>query len=184
MIYRFILVSDEVEDFRRDILIDSDATFLDLYHIILDATGYSKDQITSFFICDDEWVKQTEITLIEMDSDADRDSYVMERCRIGDLVDEEGQRLIYVFEPLTDRCFFMELREIIIGQTQQQPAIIKSIGQSPKQTSPMEALDFTATPAADADTLDDEEDFIDSYDEDHYDDEDLEYLGDMNPFDY
>ena len=40
MVYKFRLLSDEVEDFRRDIEIDSDATFLDLHKAILESVNY------------------------------------------------------------------------------------------------------------------------------------------------
>ena len=60
MIYKFRIVSDEVDNFRREICIDSDATFLDLHDAILDSVGFTKDQMTSFFICDDDWEKKTE----------------------------------------------------------------------------------------------------------------------------
>ena len=57
MIYRFTLISDEVDDFIREIKIDSEATFFDLHEAILKAAGYKDDQMTSFFICDDDWEK-------------------------------------------------------------------------------------------------------------------------------
>ena len=53
MIYRFTLISDEVDDFIREIKIDSEATFFDLHEAILKAAGYKDDQMTSFFICDE-----------------------------------------------------------------------------------------------------------------------------------
>ena len=34
---------------------------------ILKSAGYTNDQMTSFFICDDDWEKEKEITLEEMD---------------------------------------------------------------------------------------------------------------------
>lgn len=37
MIYRFNLISDEVDDFKLEIQIDSDDTFLSLRNVILDA---------------------------------------------------------------------------------------------------------------------------------------------------
>ena len=74
MVYRFLLLSDEVEDFKREIQIDSEATFLDLHNAILDSVGYTKDQMTSFFICEDDWSKTTEITLMEMDTSSDVDN--------------------------------------------------------------------------------------------------------------
>ena len=46
MIYRFTLISDEVDDFIREIKIDSEATFFDLHEAILKAAGYKDDQMT------------------------------------------------------------------------------------------------------------------------------------------
>ncbi|MDR0427713.1 MAG: plasmid pRiA4b ORF-3 family protein [Dysgonamonadaceae bacterium] len=180
MIYRFILVSEEADHFRRDIRIDSESTFFELHEAILDAVGYNNDQLTSFFICDDDWMKKTEITLIDMDSNSEEDSYVMEACRLSELIDEEKQKLIYVFDPLAERCFFMELREIITGQTQIKPQVVKSVGNPPEQLSPVENVDVIP-----------QDDFYLSISEyieepdfnpDEYDDEDFGDLTEGNPF--
>lgn len=141
MIYKFLLLSDEVEDFRREITIDSDATFFDLHNAILDATDYSKDQMSSFFICDENWSKLTEITLIEMDTSSEEDNYVMDQTKLSELLDEEKQKLIYVFEYLSERAFFMELREIIPGKNQKNAICTKSIGNPPKQVSSLDDID-------------------------------------------
>lgn len=71
MLFRFLILSDEADDFKREIKIDSESTFLDLQNAILDSVGYTKDQMTSFFICDDDWSKKTEITLVEMDTSSE-----------------------------------------------------------------------------------------------------------------
>ena len=55
MIYRFTIISDEVDDFVREIQIDPEATFYDFHEAILKSVGYTNDQMTSFFICDDDW---------------------------------------------------------------------------------------------------------------------------------
>ena len=68
MVIKFRILSDEVDNFVREIAIDSEASFLDLHNAILDCVSYTKDQITSFFICNEDWEKEKEITLIEMDS--------------------------------------------------------------------------------------------------------------------
>ena len=175
MIYRFIIVSDEVDDFRRDILIDSDATFMELHEAILHAVGYTKDQITSFFICDSDWTKQTEITLIDMDSSSDEDSYVMDSTRLSELLDE-GQKLVYVFELLTDRCFYMELREIIPGKHLDKPEVVKSVGRAPQQVSQMEDLDFSGSGRNSH--YDEDDDFYDEFGDEDYDEEDLENFSD------
>ena len=66
MIYRFTIISDEVDDFVREIQIDPKLHFLTSMKQILKSVGYTNDQMTSFFICDDDW-KKKEVTLEEMD---------------------------------------------------------------------------------------------------------------------
>ena len=48
MIYRFTIISDEVDDFVREIQIDPEATFFDFHEAILKSVGYANDQMTSF----------------------------------------------------------------------------------------------------------------------------------------
>ena len=104
MVFRFLLLSDEVDDFKREIQIDSEATFLDLHNAILDSVGYTKDQMASFFICEDDWSKKTEVTLVEMDTSSDVDNYIMEDTHLDELLEEEHQKLLYVFDYMTERA--------------------------------------------------------------------------------
>ena len=117
MVYRFKLVSDEVSNFAREIEIDSDSSFLQLRNAILDSVDYTKDDIDSFFLCDDDWQRQEEITLEDMGSSSDCDIWLMEDTPVGELVEDEGQKLVFVFDYLTERSFFMELKEIIPGRS-------------------------------------------------------------------
>ena len=137
MIYKFRIVSDEVDNFRREICIDSDATFLDLHDAILDSVGFTKDQMTSFFICDDDWEKKTEITLVDMGKDSDEDTWIMSSTRLSELIEDEGQRLVFVF----DRMFFMELKEIEPGKDLDAPICTRKEGNPPQQTMDFEELE-------------------------------------------
>ena len=127
MIYRFIIISDEVDDFMREIQIDADATFLDFHKAIQQACDYKDGEMTSFTICENGWEKCQEITLEEMDTDSDQDSYVMADTHIGDMVEEERQHLLYTFDPLADRCFFIELAEIITGKSLKEPKLTRQM---------------------------------------------------------
>lgn len=49
MIYRFTLISDEADDFIREIQIDPEATFYDFHEAILKSVGYANDQ-NDFFL--------------------------------------------------------------------------------------------------------------------------------------
>ena len=64
MVYKFRIISDEVDDFLREIKIDSEASFYDLHEAILKCCKYKDDQMTSFFICDDDWEKEKEENLV------------------------------------------------------------------------------------------------------------------------
>lgn len=141
MVYKIILISDEVDDFKRVFTIDANATFLDLHNAILDSVGYTKDYPTSFFLCDDDWTKLTEITLIEMDTSSEEDSYVMEKTHLSEGLEEEGQKFMYIFEYLTERAFYLELYEILPGQDQDKAKCIKSVGKPPTQVSSFDDLE-------------------------------------------
>ena len=127
------MVSDEEPDFMREISISSEAKFLELHEAILDSVNYDGGAITSFFICNDDWEKEQEITLIEMDTDSDVDSYVMSDTTISDLVTDEHPKLLYVFDFLSDRAFFIELKEMLPGQDIDAAECTASLGDAPIQ---------------------------------------------------
>lgn len=168
MIYRFTIISDEVDDFVREIQIDPEATFYDFHEAILKATGYANDQMTSFFICDDDWEKEKEITLEEMDDNPEMDSWIMKETAISELVEDEKQKLLYVFDYMTERCFFIELSEIITGKNMKGAQCTKKEGDAPKQT-----VDFEEMAAASG-SLDLDENF---YGDQEFDMEDFDAEG-------
>lgn len=85
MVYRFKLVSDEATNFSREIEIDSESSFLQLRNAILDSVDYNKDELDSFFLCDDDWQRREEITLEDMGSSSDYDIWIMEDTPVGNL---------------------------------------------------------------------------------------------------
>ncbi|MDO4950378.1 MAG: hypothetical protein Q4E55_09540 [Bacteroidales bacterium] len=141
MTYKFRIISDEVDNYLREIKIDAEATFLNFHKAILKSNSYKDDQMTSFFICDDDWEKQCEITLEDMgDGASDIDTYVMGDTKLNELLDDEKQKLIYVFDPLTDRCLFMELSEIITGKALKNAQVSRSEGTPPPQNVDFEEI--------------------------------------------
>ena len=170
MVYRFTIISDEVDNFRREIQIDSDATFLDLHNAILKSAGYPNDQMTSFFICDDNWEKETEITLEDMGTSSDMDSWIMEETPLSELLEDEKQHMLYVFDPLADRAFFIELSEIITGKSLDEAVCTKSMGEAPQHVLDFDQLMTTQVAATNLDdTFGDDEDFdLDEIDPDGF----------------
>lgn len=184
MVYKFIIVSNESDDFMREIKIDSDATFLDFHKAILTACGYTDDQLTSFTLCDDHWERGLEITMIEMDTSFDSDSYVMSDTVVGDLIEEEKQHLVYTFDPLNGRVFFMELEEILTGVHLPSPVLTRSQGTAPVQLLDIDApVQNTQTNAASLTNVDEDGE---SFYGEQFDSDDLETEGldisEGNPF--
>lgn len=180
MIFNFRIVSDEVDNFKREIQIDADATFLDLKNAICDSVDYDKNEMSSFFLCSSDWEKEKEITLEDMGSDSSEDVYLMEDTVLSDLIDDEGQRLLFTFDYMTDRSFFMEMKELIPGKTLMDPVCTLSLGKAPAQTidfTEFEAKTDAKAKAAAADDLD--EDFYgsESFNDDEFD---LEGFDEMN----
>lgn len=142
MVYRFKLVSDEVSNFAREIETDSENTFLQLRNTILESVGYSKDELDSFFLCDDDWQRQEEITLEDMGTgSSDQDIWLMEDTPISELVEDEGQKLVFVFDYLTERSFFLELKEMIPSRTLVEPICTFKKGNAPKQVIDIDEFD-------------------------------------------
>lgn len=135
MIYKFLILSDEVDDFVREISIDSEATFFDLHDAILDAVDYNKDQMTSFFLCSDDWEKKQEITLVEMDAGSEYDNLVMDETVLNEYLSDEGQKILYVFDYIFDRVFFIELKEIVPGKNLDEAKVTLSQGKAPDQVN-------------------------------------------------
>jgi hypothetical protein len=159
MVYKFTILSDEVDNFVRVITIDSEATFFDLHDAILESVNYEKNQMTTFFMCSDSWEKGQEVTLVEMESSSEYDNLVMEDTKLEELLVDEHQKLLYVFDMMSDRIFFMELTDIIPRKNMDKAVCISSEGDAPIQILADDGL--TVVPKA-------------SLDENFYGDEDFE----------
>ena len=83
MRFRIKFISDEVEGFLREVEINDDATFLDLSQAVLRACDYPDDQMTSFFLCNDEWERGVQVTREDMMVGESEDIYVMADTRLS-----------------------------------------------------------------------------------------------------
>lgn len=144
MLYRIKFISDETDGFVREIKIDSEATFLDLNKVILQSCDYPDDQMTSFYVCDEEWQRGQQITREDMGvGDADEDIYVMDSTRLSEFIDDEDQHLEFVYDPFADRCFYLDVLELIPGENLKDPVVVRSKGEAPRQINDLD-LDMAA----------------------------------------
>jgi hypothetical protein len=168
MVYKFTLLSDEVDNFVRVIAIDSEATFFDLHNAILDSVNYEKNQMTSFFMCSDNWEKGQEVTLVEMESSSEFDNLVMEDTKLEELIVDENQKLLYVFDMMSDRVFFMEMTDIVPRKSLDQAECISSDGEAPTQIMADEGLVVAPKASLDENFYGDEDYELDELDEEGF----------------
>ena len=142
MIYKFLIGSEEAENFKLEIAIDSSDTFLRLRNAILDAAGYDKNQMDSFVICDEDWSKEKEVTYYDMDTDTDEDIWIMEDTPLDELLDEEGQKMQFVFDYITQRYFYMILKDTVPGKSLHDPLCQRKEGKAPQEVFAADVTDL------------------------------------------
>jgi len=172
MIFNFRLVSDEVDNFKREIQIDATATFLDLKNAICESVGYDKEQMSSFFLCDRNWEKEKEITYEDMGSDTDQDIWLMDESVLGDFIEDDGQKLLYVFDYITDRAFFIEMTKMVPGRSLKDPVCSLMLGAAPPEIVDLDEFDAKIDAKTTATDLD--EDF---YGDESFNDDEFEGQG-------
>lgn len=135
MTQKFTLFSQDVEDFVLELKIDEDATFHQLHELILKACGYKDTQNHSFLICDEDWRVKERIRQNDDESyNSEEDIFLMRNTPLRDFLEEEGQRLAYIYDPDGKRFFLMELTENLFGKPQKEPAVSRRHGEAPLQS--------------------------------------------------
>lgn len=172
MIYKIHFMSEEVDNFKLTFEASSEATFLDLHKAILAAVGYPDDQMTSFFMCNDRWEKGQEVTLVEMPDTFDYDNMTMENTHLDELLYEAKQRMLYVFDPMYERCFFGSLTKVEPGNME-GVKLTEKRGKAPQQLQTEDPVAKTTSSDLDLDN-----DFFgnDAYDEGDIDSEGFQDL--------
>jgi hypothetical protein len=110
-IYYFRLLSDQDEEFFRDIEILSDQTFLDFHTVIQQSIEFDGNELASFYQCNRDWEKVHEITLIDMEED-ELPLTVMSKARLFEFVDGLKQRFLYEYNFLSPTTLYIELMQV------------------------------------------------------------------------
>jgi hypothetical protein len=163
--YRFRLLCEDQDDFLRDIEIKPGQTFKDFHDIIYQTLELEGNELASFFICDPRWNKQREITLIDMgvkipDTDFDDDErkpvnvpipvMIMEDVKIREVIDDPHQRILFEYNFLNPRTFFIELMKIVDADPKKvYPMCVKKEGTLSPTVAP-NFLSFLDDPDEDA----------------------------------
>jgi hypothetical protein len=111
MIYKFKVLSEEDDKFFMDIEIMSDQTFYDLHDFIQEELEYDSSLLATFFIANHNWQKKQEIALIETDGKDGEKIIAMDKAILSTFMKDAHQKLIYLFDFINNRSFFIELME-------------------------------------------------------------------------
>ena len=172
MTFRITIFSQEVEDFVMEAKIDAEAKFAELHNLILDTCKYQDTNNHGFLICDDEWrVKEHIRQTNAQDIDAEEDINLMSNCSLRDFLEEEGQRIAYIFDPEGKRFFLMEISEILFGQPEKEGRISRMRGVPPIQHI---TEDVATQPSSENTEGDMEEDF---YGDENFEEGELDMEG-------
>ncbi len=132
MIYKFQIVSQESQNFRLEVALDEKHSFFDFHTIIQKSVGFESHQLASFFISNRRWKKLVEISMLDLGINGAA-FFIMQKTRLRDLLNEKGQQLIYTFDFLNDRSFFIELTGIIMEKNLNEPFVTLKQGDAPVQ---------------------------------------------------
>lgn len=131
---RFRILLDNVEGVFRDIDIPQDATFGDLHEIIMTGFAFSGMEMASFYVSNEEWEKGEEISLMDLSEPGQDTARLMSETKLSDLVENIGDKLLYVYNFLNMWIFYVDLiqkneREI------SSPEVVLFVGDAPAENS-------------------------------------------------
>jgi hypothetical protein len=171
MIYHFKIISQESKNFQLEVELNGNDSFFDFHSIIQRSLGYESHQLASFFISNTHWRKLHEISMLDLGVDGPAYS-IMQKTRLSDMNLTTGQKLIYTFDFLNDRSFFIELTGIVMEKNLNEPLVTLKQGDAPVQVLGEEITE--QEPAA----LQEEEVYMDFGELDDY----TEIFGEMDDF--
>jgi len=134
-LYRFRVTFEDYDDVMREIDVKSNQTFEDLHRAIHQSTGYNPEFSSSFYISNDQWTKGEEITYLPNQKRIERGVSLMNKVKLLSFIDDPHQKFYYTFNFDRPFDFHVELMKIILDETPGTvyPAVIKSVGEAPKQ---------------------------------------------------
>lgn len=135
MIYKFRILSDEIEEFIRVFEVPDNITFFKFHLALQKELEYDNSQIACFYQSNGNWEKVQEFSLFDLTEDNSRHILSMETSVLKDFVSEKKDRLMYVFDIFSERILFMELVDIIEenGIEDNNPVCTYSAGNPPQQ---------------------------------------------------
>jgi hypothetical protein len=161
------MLSDENDNFVRDFEVSHEMNLLELHNFIITSIEYD-DCMASFYTADEQWQPLQEFSLMDLGEEQfDGAPMAMEKVSLAELVVSECNRLIYQFDMIADRAFYLEVVSASEPNPElEYPRVSFENARVPDQYDP------DAVPADDGSIFDEMMDEFGEFDgDDSYDDE-------------
>jgi hypothetical protein len=166
MVYKIRLILDTEENVLRDIVISYNDTLEDLHNAITNAFGFYGTEMASFYLTDDNWNQGDEIPLFDMSES--NNSMSMQTFKIKEVLTEDNDKLIYVYDFLALWSFYVELISIEEDENLiELPSLLLSVGIVPNEAPEKEFIsEESNSNSEEYDRLENFDDFdFDNFDE-------------------
>ncbi len=174
-IYRFRVSFEDYDDVERDIDIKSNQTFEDLHKAIHASTGYKVEASSSFYVSNDQWIKNEEIAFLPNQRKINNEVALMENSKLSSFIDDPHQKFYYIYNFDRPFDFHVELIKILLNEEpgKSYPHVSRSVGEPPKIAG------SGILPQAAATVVLDEFDFLNEENFQPEDTDELEQMNDM-----
>lgn len=108
IIFKYRMLSDESDNFVRDFEVYPDMTLEEFHNFLLKALHYD-DCMVSIFKSDAEWRVVEEFSQLDLGEDIEGMPRSMSSVRLMDVNQDFHDRLIYTFDMLNNRSYYLEL---------------------------------------------------------------------------
>lgn len=134
-VYRFRVLIDHEDDVFRDIDMLGEHSFEDFHLAIQESYEFDKMQMASFYMSNGDWDKGEEIAMMDMQEEFGPNKLkTMADTNIGDMVNEVGDKIVYVYDFMLMWCFFVELIAIRESEEGEEfPILVNEFGDAPSQ---------------------------------------------------
>lgn len=138
IVLKFRMLSDEDDNFFRDYEIDQSSTLKEFHSFICEDLEYDDYEPASFFLSDSSWQKLKEFTVNDMGiNEQVDDEFVpmpMTSITIGEIISANYERMLFVFDLIEDRAYFIDLIEPIKPEDDRTyPRVLLAHGEAPDQ---------------------------------------------------
>ena len=137
-VYRFRISFEDYDEVIREIDIKSNQTFKDLHFFFHSIIGYDPEKSSSFYVSNDQWIKNEELAYLPTQKKIDREVALVENSKLSKFIDDPHQKFYYIYNFDKPFEFHVELIKILDNNaTIEYPTLFKAVGEAPRIIVPI-----------------------------------------------